>query len=445
LDDTETASGSPQQKAAVRASPQLMTDVRQAIDGGVNFLTRHFGIGGEGAMPTPDDGAARQAGMQRFASGEGAATPEELEGVDDKIDPNRELDEGQRQMVRLAKTMRWYQARGRKDEAEAAAASYMQYGANRFSKLGTLAETAYNAYLQSNDPKDLDKTAQIIEQAYAMVPDGAEVDIRINEKTGRLEATHVDEDGDETFTEVDPNDIPGLLKGVRDKSMYWDSIFRLADPEGAKSKDIEERAIRTEQRAHIDELGDEGRADVRKQDEEKRSQKQKDADYERDLAQKKLDDKAAADADVAKEVRQAQAEQNKLLFQRALDNEHPKPKEGQKNMTELGPLLAAAAEAKAAYGEDDSQENKVILDTAASRLYDAVNGDDKWMLNNGFEPGEFQYTAAGGAPTGASAAGLPAKPEGYDNAVVKKRKDGTPVWAIPDPDRPGKFKILETS
>ena len=42
-------------------------------------------------------------GARRMAAGEGAADSQELEMVDDAVDPQRRYSEGDRQLVRLAK------------------------------------------------------------------------------------------------------------------------------------------------------------------------------------------------------------------------------------------------------------------------------------------------------------------------------------------------------
>jgi D-alanyl-D-alanine carboxypeptidase len=430
-----TATQEPQaaepQRANVRATPKLVSDVRKAVDGGVRFLTRHFGVGGEGAVPTPDDGATTDDGTRRFASGEGAATPDEVSSIDDQVDPTRELNEGKRQMARLAKTMRWYQGRGRKEEAEAAAGSLMQYGASRFSRLGSMSQAAYNQYLKTGDPAHLDKTVKFLEKAYEMIPDGAEVNVRINSQTGKLEALHTDDEGDETYMEVDPQELPGLLKSVQDKSMYWNSVFRIADPEGAKSKDIERRTIATEQRGERADIRKEGRGDIREQQKEARTQEAEIAKEGRTQTAEIAKEGRGVEAEKAKEVRTAQATRNQKLLDEALLRSRPaKPTGSQKDMAKLAPLLAEADAADAADKEGSTPETKAARDAAISKLYIAADGDVTWLTNNGYHPGDFQFTDPGAAEAATAATKAP---EGHPNAKrMKDPKSGQPIWAEQD-------------
>ena len=176
------------EKADIQPTPKLLQDVNEAVRGGARFLTRHFGLDGQGdgAMPTPESTAGREDGIRRFASGEGASTPEEINGVDDKVDPGREMNEGDRQMTRLARTSMWYLEHGMKEEAEAAAAGLMQYGAQKFSKLGSMSQAAYSQYLKTKDPSDLEHATKYLEKAYELIPDGGSMNITIDPKTGML-------------------------------------------------------------------------------------------------------------------------------------------------------------------------------------------------------------------------------------------------------------------
>lgn len=427
----QTATQEPQaepQRANVRATPKLVSDVRKAVDGGVRFLSRQFGLGGEGAVPTPDDGATVEDGTQRFAQGEGAADPQEINSIDDQVDPTRELNEGKRQMARLAKTMRWYQGRGRKEEAEAAAGSLMQYGAARFSKLGSMSQAAYKQYLATGDPVHLDKTVKFLEKAYEMIPDGADVNVRINSETGKLEAEHTDDEGDVTYMEVDPQELPGLLKSVQDKSMYWNSIFRIADPEGAKSKDVERRTIATEQRGERSEIRKEGRAAETEAAKNERERLEKIAEEERGDVREQQKEGRTQLAEQEKEKRTAQATQNQKLLDEALLRSRPtKPTGSQKDMTVLSPLLAEAGAAKTAYEENQTPEAKDAFDLALSKVMIAAGGDASWLKTQGYDLGDFQFRDPGAAAAATAAA---TQPEGHPNAKrMKDPKSGQPIWA----------------
>ena len=108
--------------------------------------------------------------------------------------------------------MQWYQQAGRKDDAETAAAGLLQYGSQRFAKLGSMAANQYEKFQQTGDQDYLQGTINMLEQAYAMVPDGANVDVSINSQTGDLQITHIDADGNEEDIPVSARDLPGIIQ-----------------------------------------------------------------------------------------------------------------------------------------------------------------------------------------------------------------------------------------
>jgi len=261
-------------KANVKPTPRLLDDVAKALDGGVKFLTRHFGLQGDGALQTPEDARNADNGAQRFASGEGAMTGEELQAIDDRVDPDRQLSESDRQMTRLAKMTQWYLQQGRKEDAAAAAAGLMQYGAQRSAKLGSLAAAAYRKYQQSGNPQDLENTTKFLQSAYEMVPDGGTFNISIDPKTQRIMYDKDGPEGPEPAQALDPNMLPQIIQGAQNKSLYWDSIFRLADPEGARARDTRasdefkhQRTLEEEEQKNTRETREEAERNKREEEE----------------------------------------------------------------------------------------------------------------------------------------------------------------------------------
>jgi muramidase (phage lysozyme) len=381
----------PEEEERVAATPKLRKDVSIALDGGIKFLTRHFGLGGEGAVPTPEDEPRQREGAQRFASGEGAATPDEIQGIDDAVDPDRQLSEGQRQMTRLAKTVQWYLGRGRKDDAEAAAASLMQYGAQRFGQIGQVAEVAYRDYQQTGNPEALDKTLRYLEQAYKMIPDGADMNVEFNNDTGKLQATRTDADGNQETYDIGADELPGFIQKTMDRSSYWKQMYRLADSQGAQQKEaeaIEERKNARELREEKAKTSDE-RSYTEGQDELKRKREQ--------------EDKVAAEKRANDEARQRE------LFKAGLEQaKGPKPGANDLDVKVVGPLLEQAAAAKAELDADaDDPALKAAYAQAASRLLDVVK-DPAQMEKMGFAVPDFQYTGNKIADeAGATAASTP--------------------------------------
>jgi hypothetical protein len=392
------------------ATPKLLADVGNAVRGGVSFLQRHFGLdsGQTDAIDTPEAGQARENGAQRFASGEGAATRQEIDGIDDRVDPNRQLDEGHRQMVRLAKTVKFYQDQGRDDDAKQAAASLMQYGAQRFGQLGSLAGTAYRHYQQTGDKNDLNNSLRFLEQAYQMIPDGANMRVELNEKTGKLQAHHSDAEGNDQTFDISPEELPTYIRKTMDNSLYWSNILEVANPAAAGRKQAHDYDVADTQEQRKYEAGKTGEQRQYESGEEQRK-------HERDLKEEKEKEARAAEAETAKNAREKQEEiekedrANKTENERKLRDEalkredeqwkrdHPDQVKPKINMVEAQPALAAATEARknlAANADDPAAKD--AYNEALSRLMDATGGDEQFMTNMGFnvQGNDFVYKTA---------------------------------------------------
>lgn len=396
---TDTGAGGERTYASVQPTKKLRDHVAIALDGGVKFLTGHFGLQGQGAIAAPGDQQQTQAGAQRFARGEGQTTPEELKGIDDSIDPQRQLSEGDRQMTRLAKTMDWYSQRGQKKQAQAAAASLMQYGATRFSRLGSLAAAAYQEYQQTGDPKHLQHTVDFLQNAYEMIPDGAKIDVSIDSGTKKLMATRTDAEGHAQKFEVQPDEIPQMIQGVQDKSSYWQSVFSLADPAGARQQAGWQHSDRVKQEDRAYRAGE---------------------NASRDAARVQADNARADRIDARAAARDAAREKSTLA------REQRTSARKDVNWEVVNPLQVAADAAKAKL--DDTPESQKALDEAASQLWDALPpaaNRAQFMKDMGFDKSEWSYT----------------KPEVAPEAGARKAPDGS--WYKPDPARPGKWVKLE--
>lgn len=371
-------------------TPEARSSIARALDGGLKFLQQTF-TGRDGAIATPDDGAVRDQGAKRMASGEGAATQEEVNQIDDQVDPQRKLDEGDRQMTRLAKVVDWYQQQGRTKEAQSAAASLMQYGATRFSQLGSVAAAAYADYQKSGDINDLNEAVKYLEHAYQFIPDGSTFDITIDPKTHQLQAMKTDADGNETPYNIQASELPGLIRQVQSKSPYWQQITRMADPEGYKSDLIEKRqeaaAVRTDERAAHRE---------KKQD-------------ERTAEREALTDKRAAQRDEEWYRRQAATEdRQQRQSDRVYARDHPDI------WPTLNPLVATYRAAKKAYDDADDPDNvelRSALDKAGSAIWDAMPPNDRrnpeLLQQLGIYPDDWDYVG-----NNAGATGGPATPAG---------------------------------
>jgi len=380
------------------ATPKLKSEVSQAVRGGAGFLQRIFGLDSQDqGIATPETQQAKQDGMRRLASGEGAATQQEISDIDDKVDPDRSLSEGDRQMVRLAQTMQWYRNQGREDDAKMAAGSLMQYGAQRFGKLGSLAGAAYQQYEQTGNKEDLNNAVRFLEQAYAMIPDGASMQVELNEKTGKLEGYHTDADGKETKVEISAHELPQYIRQTMDNSLYWNSVLALADPGMARQKQGQQYESGKTRESRGYERGEETRKHERNLEEEIAKEERETAARKKETEDTNLESDRRAKRD--QEIR-AQEKLQEEAFQRADEKwkrENPTKDKSKIDMSVAGPALSAATAAKRALdaeGKDVSDETRATYDEALSRLMDATGGDASYLNNFGFDMSTFVYKTA---------------------------------------------------
>jgi hypothetical protein len=481
-----SSEAAPEQER-LRPTPTLMSAVKEAIAGGSQFIQRHFGLngGGEGGgvdpvqtggIPDPEAEANAQAGITRFARGEGAATQDEVQAIDQTLDLPRGMAEGDKNMERMARVVNWYLQRGRKDDAEAAAASLMMYGANRTAQLGGLAQVAY-------EDGNIDKTIKYLEEAYKMIPDGGSLDVTVDREAGKFYAEFTDQDGNVREREVTSQEIPGLIQQVQNKSAYWTSVARLGDPKGAEKRDrLEEQRINDERDAKIrraekiderayneknwnyqhgvereEELTDEqrkARADELKETEKrgyeaglkaseyKQERRDKLADDVTER-QQKATDAATENIEEQQKERRANEENDRRTLRDAriaiMKTEADPSKKPIDWETINGPFMQARA-AEREFQADKTPEKQAAYEEALSRLWDTLpdNKDRPDTLAKlGFFPEDLKYTPEAGSYLPRAEGDTP--PAGFEDAKPDM-EDGKPVWVV---TRDGQEYILQ--
>jgi hypothetical protein len=211
--------------------PTLRRVASDAVKVGLNGIERLFNLSRSGGMPTEEDEARIDQGAQRMANGEGAATRKEVQAIDYSMGlEDLDTDEGMKNLVRIDKVVNYYLQMGDKDSAEAAAASLLLYGQNETRNAAKMAAVAFEAWQDTGDPQDLRNATNAIKRAHQMIPDGIDIDIDVDPETRQIVATMIDENGQEQSQVVDPAAIPELMRKGMDNSMYWKSMFQIAQP-----------------------------------------------------------------------------------------------------------------------------------------------------------------------------------------------------------------------
>jgi hypothetical protein len=218
------------------ANPAMLGVAQVGIHHGLNFLSHIFGFDQQGVITDQAQAASQKAGVRRFMDGDGAATPQDNASIDASAGVNPDQSDAGKVLERMAKLTQVYLANGKKKEAGAAAASQLQYAANQFGNLGHLAQASYTEYLKTGDPDALKHTLDFMSKAHEYVPDGATFGVYVDPDTHKISATRTDVDGNEEHYAITPNELPGIISGITDKSSYWQQIQELADPAAARAR-----------------------------------------------------------------------------------------------------------------------------------------------------------------------------------------------------------------
>jgi hypothetical protein len=135
----------------------------------------------------------------------------------------------------------------------------LQFGAQQVQKLGVWSQAAFEEYQRTGDPKHLKNATQLLEQAWHYVPDASTLRINVDPRSRQMTATFTDRDGKAKSQVVSPQQIPALIAGMQNGSVYWQSIAAVGDPAGTARREQhayterEHAATRAETRARDDE------------------------------------------------------------------------------------------------------------------------------------------------------------------------------------------------
>lgn len=142
--------------------------VGRAVDDGMKYIQSIFGFN----QPTAIMGASQQHqdGIQAFARNVGAATPEEVQAVDQTIDPHGRLSAEKKALGRLNAGYDYYMEKGQPGRAQQYAASMLMYVKKNIADHGALAQAA----LEDNNVK---AGAEAIAGGKDGVPDGETVKV----------------------------------------------------------------------------------------------------------------------------------------------------------------------------------------------------------------------------------------------------------------------------
>lgn len=174
-EETEGKTPSPQYAGAVEGQKEAPTDDpyelgRRAVRDGLNQAIKNSGADNNAAIDDPELEKMRQ----NYIRGYGAAPSQMMRQVLDKIDPDKKMRPGERNMMAMGTVYRYYMEKGDLKQAQEAAASMVQYYRQQSQQYLALAQAAAEG-------GDADNAAKAAMAAYANVPNGRDLTIEKGE------------------------------------------------------------------------------------------------------------------------------------------------------------------------------------------------------------------------------------------------------------------------
>lgn len=171
----EAATPAPQYAGAMEGQKEEATDDpyelgRRAVRDGLNTAIKNTGVDKDSAIDDPDLEKIRQ----NYIRGYGAAPSQMMRQVLDKVDPDKKMGPGERNMMAMGTVYRYYMEKGDLKQAQEAAASMVQYYRQQSQQYLALSQAAAEG-------GDADAAAKAAVAAYANVPNGRDLAIEKNE------------------------------------------------------------------------------------------------------------------------------------------------------------------------------------------------------------------------------------------------------------------------
>lgn len=211
------------------------SDLEQALHGGMTFAQQTFHLN-----PADPHSAG---GTKALFSGVGAATPDVVKAMDQRVNANLPNDPNLYNIRRLEAVYRWYSQNGQTDQANKAAFELLQYSAGVASQWGARATEQYKS-------GDVPGAIKSIQEGYNHIPDGNHMTVQGNT------ATIVDKRTGQPVNQFQftPEQVFNAAMGLNNRSLYWQVLAqRVGQTQkgGAKQLTPEQEEL---QRARIENI-----------------------------------------------------------------------------------------------------------------------------------------------------------------------------------------------
>ena len=200
--------GAPSDKGL--STNNARSDLENALHGAMTFAQDTF------HLRDPND-PHHAGGKQALFSGVGAATPDVVQAMDQKVNAGVPADPQLYSVRRLEAIYRWYSMNGKTAEANKAAFELVQFTAGVAAQWGDRAAKQMQA-------GDVPGAIKSVQEGYNYIPDGRKM--TVNGSTATITDSRTGKPVDQfQFT---PQQVFGAAMGLSNRSMYWNVLAQRA-------------------------------------------------------------------------------------------------------------------------------------------------------------------------------------------------------------------------
>lgn len=195
-----------------------------AVRDGLLYSLDQLGLKTGTAVQDPERGAR----MAAYLKGHGAAPPSLIETARQKVDPNNELSESERNTLALSSVYDFYVSRGQPEKAQATAGAMLQHYRKLFNQWTAVTQAAVQA-------GDIDGAAEAAVRAYANIPDGR--DVTVAKQGENYVVTFTDEETGKEVNQtlVSPREMTAFAMGMSPTG-FDEFLMNAAGEKAAASK-----------------------------------------------------------------------------------------------------------------------------------------------------------------------------------------------------------------
>ena len=208
----------------------------EAVDAGMQFVQDKFGFRQAGVQQ-----ASNPQGVRAYAMNTGAATPEEIQAVHQKVDPDGQLSEDERHVAGYNALYKYYMRKGDPGRARAAVGAMLMASKKAASTAGSIGAAAI-------EKGDMKQAGDAIEQAYNTIPNGKSVEVTKADKNGIDYELTDKKTGEKTQGKASPDDVLYIVTGMQDGTRWLEEMYSVLGGKGRGRSGEQQAQLEAERR-----------------------------------------------------------------------------------------------------------------------------------------------------------------------------------------------------